>query len=216
MPIRALKRYTNSTLFSAQGLIAAGSAAVVGGLHLVGAIGPWWWVVALSTYSGVLLVPVKPSPKAEPPAPDATAAKTTRQALDWLQNHGHLGLPVRAQLLLGEIQTLAEDLLPRLKALEEQGVVQVENRFELKQTLKMFLPQAIERFRSLPPGYAKSVQVAEGKTSEDVLIEQFELLKEHVLKLQRSALAPDVDALLAQSRYLNGKLTQQPLLLESP
>ena len=172
---------------------------------LVGALfaGRWWWVVASCAAATVYLWPQRAASVTTSPAEGPSPDKTTAQALQWLQNVAMGKLPASARDVLADIIQRAQELMPRLKEMEQAGMVQAPNRVALKQMVKVFLPQAIENYNSLPAVYARTHKGADGLTAEDLLLNQMRLMAQHLQQLQEQAYAESVDALLAQSHFLN-------------
>jgi hypothetical protein len=191
-------------------LYAIGAAAVITVLFLVGAIHTWWGLIALAAYASVWLLPIGSETKVVAAPVDVS----TQQAVDWLRDTAMSKLPLAAREVLGNILERVQELMPRLKELQVDGLVQAENRTALKQLVKSYLPQAVESYMRLPPLYARTAKVAEGRTAEEVLLEQLKTLQSHVVKIQDGLLSSEVDALLSQSRFLNEKFQDAKSVLE--
>lgn len=194
-------------------LAAMGAAGVITALYVAGLIDKWWWAIAAAAYVAVWLLPLDPRPKDVPPV---SADLSTQQALDWLHEVAMQKLPASARNILGDILEQVKDILPRLKEMEGTGLVEVENRAAIKQTVKGFLPSAIGAYLRLPPLYARTAKVANGQTPEDVLVAQLRTLQTQVHAIQENILSSDVDALVAQSQFLKEKFSQPQSVLGDP
>jgi hypothetical protein len=115
-------------------------------------------------------------------------------------------LPSQPRRVLEEIIKTVEALMPRLKEMESQGLVESSNRAMLKQTLVQLLPDCANSYLRLPPEYANQVAVQGKKTAQDLLLEQLQLLQEHVEGLEANLLSSEVNKLLANGRFLQEKL----------
>lgn len=192
-----------------RGLAATGGALGVAGLHLVGAVGPWWWLLALSTAAGVLLLPsttAESRVELQPPP-----SRTLRQTLSWLAGPGLRAIPVRSQEVLVPTLSIAADLADRFDALGAAGELQIENQFAFKEVVCRFLPKAIEAYMQLPEAFAQSVAVRPGETAADVLHVQLKVLHTRMVSLQQAVITPNVTTLLAQQQFLAEKFpSNQP------
>ncbi|VTU42938.1 MULTISPECIES: hypothetical protein [unclassified Variovorax] len=206
MPAKLLK-----FLLCDRNLYAVGASCAVTVLYLLGIIDAWWWLIAAAAYAAVWLLPIGPETKVESKPIDLS----TEASLQWLRDNAMPKLPASARDILSDLIERAHDLMPRLKEMEGAGLVQATNRAELKQTVKIFLPQAVEAYLRLPPLYARTARVADGQTAEDLLLGQLRTLQAHVETLQAGILSAEVDTLLAQSRFLNQRLAQPVSVLES-
>lgn len=198
-------------LASPRGRLAAAAAGVATVAHFVGLYDSGWPLVAGAAYVGVWLLPVG-KPKTETPPPPA-AERTTAQAIEHLRSSVMPNLPLASRELLGDILKRASELMPKLKEMQGAGLVQLENRTELKQTVKTHLPLALEAYLKLPSNYARTAKLQDGRTAEDHLMDQLTMLRDHVKGLQEAAITDDVNKLLAQSRYLNENF-RKPLGLD--
>ncbi|KWU19119.1 hypothetical protein [Burkholderia cenocepacia] len=199
-------------LLSNRNLAAMAAAGAITALYLVGIIDKWWWALAGAAYAAVWLLPLSTKPAPAPVAADLS----TQQALEWLEDRAMGRLPASARSILADILVQVKDILPRLKEMEGAGLLQVENRAALKQTVKQFLPGAIETYLRLPPLYARTAKVAAGQTAEEVLLGQLRTLQTQVHAIQGNILSSDVDALVAQSQFLSEKFSQPTSPLDAP
>lgn len=193
-----LKRF----LLSNSNMAGCVGASAVVLLFLVGLISHYWFALSLLAYALGYLVFQRPAPAQLP------VGSSTEASLCWLQDQALPKLPPEAASILQHMLTTAKELMPKLKELETSGTVQVENRAMLKQTMTRYLPDALESYMRLPPLYAKSARLANGKTPVAVLVEQLLLLDAHLTELRESVLSTEVDALLANGRFLQEKFTK--------
>lgn len=204
-----LKFVLKNYLLSNANLAGCGAAAAIVGLYLVGIIASFWFPLAIVAYGlGVAALwnqePSVPKPLAE--------GLDTQAYLDWLREKVLPLLPPEAAGSLKRILDMATEIWPRIKEMQDQGLVQVENRTMLKQTLTKFLPDIAQNYLKLPSVYAKTHKV-DGKTPMLLLTEQMNLLEVHVTKIREGVYAHDVDALLANGKFLQEKFS--PGLLDT-
>jgi hypothetical protein len=169
-------------------------------------IGPLWWLLAGGAYvAGSLPFAFGGEVKHLP------EGLSTADALLMLEDDFLPRLPPKPRKILGQIITHVNDLMPRLKEMEQQGLVEASSRAMLKQTVVRLLPDAVEAYLRLPPGYASHTIVTDGKTAQDLLAEQLTMLQEHIISLEQNLLSADVNSLLANGRFLQEKF-QRSLL----
>jgi hypothetical protein len=174
------------------------AAALVTVLYLVGVLGSLWFPMALVGYAAGVVAFYRPQPKSLPQGLE------TKDYLEWLRVVALPKLPQEAASRLQHILDLATEIWPRLKEMEAQGLVQVENRTMLKQTLTKLLPDLVQNYLKLPAVYAKTHKV-EGKTPLMLFSEQLSLLEAHVVEIRDGVYAEEVDGLLASGRFLQEK-----------
>lgn len=177
------------------GCAAAGLTTL---LFLLGVIENYWLVLACVAYAAGALAFWRPVPKQLP------QGLQTQEYLDWLRLQALPKLSGEAAATLSRILDLVGELWPRLKELQEQGLVQVENRTMLKQLLTQLLPQAVETYLKLPSLYATTHKV-NGKTPQALLVEQLMLLEGHVQAIRDGVYSKEIDSLLANGRFLKEK-----------
>lgn len=180
----------------------AGSCAALAviGAYLFGLIGSAWWMLAIGAYvGGYLPFAFKDEPAHMP------EGLSTADALAWLKKSVLPQLPQHAKPILADIIVRVEGLMPRLKEMESQGLVEASSRAMLKQTVTRLLPDSVESYLRLPTGYAKVAKLGDGKTAQELLTEQLLLLQAHVKSLEENLLSSDVNSMLANGRFLQEK-----------
>ncbi len=178
------------------------AALVTLGLYLGGLIDTGWWALTAGAYAAAALA------VGQPRAEHLPEGLSTLESLQWLKTQALPKLTGEAQAALGRILAVAEELMPRLKELEQAGAVQAQNRAMLKQTITRYLPDALESYLRLPSMYARTGRVAGEKTPHALLIEQLLTLESHVQEIREGVYSKDVDALLVNGRFLQEKFSQ--------
>jgi hypothetical protein len=178
----------------------AGCAAAVGMtvLFLVGALSHYWLVLSVVAYAAGAVAFWRRTPEQLPQGLE------TQEYLNWLRAHVLPQLTGDAAASMQRIIEMASEIWPRLKEMQVQGLVQVENRTMLKQTLTQMLPEMVTTYLKLPAVYAKTHKV-DGKTPQLLLTEQLMVLETHVMQIRDGVYAEDVDSLLANGRFLKEK-----------
>jgi hypothetical protein len=109
---------------------------------------------------------------------------------------GRLPAPVMAKLL--EIQREIADLIP----MAAQFPAGSQDLFVIQRTATDYLPTTLQAYLALPPQYAATKVVADGKTALQVLSDQLELLDAKMDEITEAAHKQDSDRLLANGRFL--------------
>lgn len=188
-------------LLSAGNIVGSGLALLVTMAYLFGLIDSGWGLLALGAYCGGSLFSFA---VIRQPAhmPEGLA---TADALAWLEQAALPKLPPTAKPILLDIIRRVDGLMPRLKEMEKQGLVEAQSRAMLKQTVVRLLPDAVEAYLRLPSAYAQVATFGNGKTAQTLLTEQLKMLQEHVCSLEENLLSSDVNSLLANGRFLQEK-----------
>lgn len=189
-------------LMSNRNLFGCAAASVMLALYLLGVLGSYWFGLTCLAYAIGFLA--TPAPAAEH-LPEGTS---TKESLEWLRNKVLPCLPAESGKVLAQTLDIADELMPRLKEMDAAGAIQPENRALLKRTITRYLPDAVESYLKLPALYASSFKAAGGKTANQLLLEQLTLLHDHVAEIRDNVLSTEVDALLANSRFLQQKFSK--------
>ncbi len=187
--------------FLSTGNIAGSTLALaVVTAYLFGFIDDGWGWLTLGAYiAGVLPFAFTSAPAHMP------EGLSTAESLLWLKQSALPKLPLDAKPILADIIARVEGLMPRLKQMEIQGLVEAPSRAMLKQTITKLLPDAIETYLRLPPTYAKVARLGGGKTAQELLAEQLLMLQAHVHTLEDNLLSSDVNSMLANGQFLQEK-----------
>ncbi|MES2296085.1 MAG: hypothetical protein V4582_03540 [Pseudomonadota bacterium] len=196
-------------LLSTGNMLGSCAALAVIGLYLLGVIDSGWPLLTAGAYfAGALPFLFKDKPAHMP------EGLSTADALLWLRESVMPKLPAQSKAVLADILLRVDGLMPRLKEMEGQGLVEATSRAMLKQTVTRLLPDAVESYLRLPPTYAKVATLGDGKTAQQLLNEQLVMLQDHVRGLEESLLMPDVNTLLANGRFLQEKFQADKSLFQ--
>lgn len=86
-----------------------------------------------------------------------------------------------------------------------------QDLFVVGQTATQYLPSALQAYINLPPTYAATVKLPNGKTAAENLSEQLDLLNTRLQQVAVAVSKKDSDALLANGRFLESKFGASPL-----
>ena len=191
-----LSRY----LFSNSNIAGSIAGLLVVFLYLFDVIDNGWMLLAMGAYiAAALPFAFKDKPTHMP------EGLSTAESLEWLRTYAMPRLPKQAMAALGDIVACVDGLMPRLKQMEQDGLVEASSRALLKQTVTRLLPDAVENYLKLPPAYANLKAIDGGKTAQVLLLEQLDLLKKHVHSLEENIVSADVNSMLANGRFLQEK-----------
>lgn len=115
---------------------------------------------------------------------------------------------------LGALQNIEEKLAFLLERIGEGGELFDLRPFEVRKIAFEYLPDALDQYLQLPPSMARSQRLGSGKTAEEALNEQLNLLDTALHDLARSLFEKDAGGLLVHGRFLKEKFAEQPFRLE--
>lgn len=106
-------------------------------------------------------------------------------------------VPRSIELRVRDITTTITEVLPRARELGPAS----RDLFVLQRTADDYLPTALNTYLNLPRGAV----VRDGKTADQVLIEQLDVLSAQLRQIKAAILRKDSDALVAHGRFLEDK-----------
>lgn len=192
-------------LLSTGNLVGCAAAALVTLLFIVGLLNSFWVVIAAAGYGLGVATFWRPEPKT------FEEGKDTAYYIDWLRVVGLPKLPSASAARLGRILAIVDEVWPRLKEMQTQGLVQYASREEIKQVLTEFLPELIQNYIRFPVAYARTHKV-DGKPMDALLDEQLEMLEQHVQRIRENVYSKDVEALRANGKVLKEMLDPNMML----
>jgi len=202
---RRLLRY----LASPKNIVGSLLALVGLGLFFAGVIGGVWPFVVLALYTiGALLAP-------GPRRYDLSGSFDPDEVKSALAHNQHLAqgrlpAPVMAKLL--KLQQEISDLIP----FTAQFPTGSQDLFVIQRTATDYLPTTLQAYLSLPPQYATTKIVQDGKTALQVLSDQLDLLGSKMDEITDAVHKQDSDRLLANGRFLEERFgTRSDLSLPS-
>jgi hypothetical protein len=109
-----------------------------------------------------------------------------------------------AQPELNKVVNIKDNILMLLPRLKEMNAGAYDLHV-VKQTVTDYLPEMLTTYLELPPAFAKMHKMRNGKTSQEVLIEQLTILNEQIEQILISVNSKDAEALIAQGEFLKSK-----------
>ncbi|WP_068399022.1 hypothetical protein [Kribbia dieselivorans] len=190
-----------------------GAAAALAGLAVTvptGIAGPLWPVVVGGLYGiGALLTPREKVHLTIEGNAQAQAEELQKDLRDLKYNIGkkRSRLPAVAAALLDEILLSLDEILDRAAQLASSP----EQLFVVGRMIRDYIPTSLESYLNLPTRYATSHRGPAGKTPQEDLIEQLQLLRSEVGKVAEAVYAGDAQALRNQGRFLQEKFGSSAL-----
>ena len=105
---------------------------------------------------------------------------------------------------LNKVVNIKDNILMLLPRLEEMNAGDYDLHV-VKQTVTDYLPQMLTTYLELPPVFARMHKMRNGKTSQEILIEQLGILNDQIEQIVISVNSKDADALIAQGEFLKTK-----------
>jgi hypothetical protein len=196
-------------LYSTKNIVGSLLALVGLVLFFTGIIGTLWPVIVIGLYLiGALVTP-------------GTAAIDLRSGFDPDDIRHALDNEVKAVSgrvspdVLAKVQSIQQiilGILPRSGALPPGS----PELFVVQRTATEYLPTSLESYLNLPRAYATLHRVQDGKTPQQVLMDQLTLLESKMGEVADDVHRNDTDRLLANGRFLEERFGRSALSLEGP
>jgi len=196
-------------LYSTKNIVGSLLALVGLVLFFTGIIGTLWPLVVIGLYLiGALVTP-------------GNAAIDLRSGFDPDDIRHALDTEIKAISgrvspdVLARVQSIQQiilGILPRSGALPPGS----PELFVVQRTATDYLPTALESYLNLPRAYATLHRVQDGKTAQQVLMDQLTLLESKMNEVADDVHRNDTDRLLANGRFLEERFGRSALSLEGP
>jgi hypothetical protein len=186
-----------------------GCALALGGLGLFfgGLIQAYWWAIVAGLYgAGVLGWPKSELARMAEHAELSTEmmAQQVRKLVDSVAK----GLPKDALEELQNIQSTLAELLPRLKQLQDGGVISAKDSFTVLETVRRYLPDTLGAYLRLPRFYAQMQTLADGRTASQILTSQLQVLSTSLKEIAKNAFTGDAETLVTNGQFLQAKFSE--------
>jgi hypothetical protein len=166
----------------------------------------WPFVVAALYGVGALLAPGPPKVAF---ATNSFDPDSIRRSLQRQLSIAAGKLPPAAQAKLQNISDTIMGILPHYADFPAGS----PDLFVVGRTATDYLPSALQAYLNLPRAYAALHRMPNGKTADDVLVDQLTLLASKMDEVADAVHKKDSDALLANGRFLEEKFGASPLVL---
>ncbi len=114
-----------------------------------------------------------------------------------------------------KVETIRASILSVLPHLAELGAGMTQEAYNIRHTALEYLPDALNKYMTLPEGFAESHDLGGGKTAKDILLEQLEILDHTMKDMIGDVYQEDAQALLIHGRFLKEKFADQKFTLPS-
>jgi len=194
--------------FSANNI--AGCLLAIGGLGLYfgGIIDAYWGVIVAGLY-GAGAVGWPRSELAQKAEQTELSADLLAQQVRKLVDSVAKGLPREAVAVLQSIQATLQELLPRLREMQDRGVISARDSFTVTETVRRYLPDTLGAYLRLPKLYAQVQTLADGRTASRTLLDQLHVLDSSLKEVANNAFAGDAEKLIVNGQFLQTKFAQK-------
>jgi len=131
--------------------------------------------------------------------------RDVRRSLENVERQAVLALHPDEVDLIQSIKISILAILPQMLA---NGSGMDQNVFNVRQTALEYLPDAVEKYLSLPEEFRETHGLINGKTAQQTLVEQLELLDNTMKKLMASVYQEDASGLLMHGSFLKEKFAE--------
>lgn len=112
-----------------------------------------------------------------------------------------------------KVESIRSSILSVLPHLTELGAGMTQEAYNIRHTALEYLPDALNKYMTLPAGFAESHDLGGGKTAKDILLEQLEILDHTMKDMIGDVYQEDAQALLIHGRFLKEKFNDQKFTL---
>jgi hypothetical protein len=127
-------------------------------------------------------------------------------------------IPEQAGRLPADVQIKADQIRHKAESLMQQSDrfgTGSQDLYVLQKTVAEYLPNTLDAYLALPPGYAHAAVSPDGKTALQALWEQLNLLDRKLDEIAFSLNRHSLDRLVANGRFLEERFGQQESELDS-
>ena len=199
-------------LYSANNI--AGSLLAIGGLgmYFAGVFHAYWWAITAGLY-GVGALGWPRSDLAQTAERTQLSTEMLAQQIRKLVDSVAKGLPNTAVDMLRSIEATLDELLPRLKEMQDRGVISAKQAFTVIETVRRYLPDTLAAYLRLPKLYAQKQTLADGRTAAQALVDQLKVLDSSLKEIANSAFRGDADALITNGQFLQSRFAERTVFL---
>ncbi|MFP4346286.1 MAG: leucine-rich repeat domain-containing protein [Anaerolineales bacterium] len=187
-------------------------------LPFVGPIGSIAAAVAGAAGTGLVATKVYELTGASRPAQPLPASSTRpalagpdrlREELHYIVRSARGELPEDVVIRVEAIERALLQILPRIENLSGGD----RDAYVVRQTVREYLPEALDNYRALPREFAITQPLQDGQTAHELLLRQLDTLKRAVESIEQGLPYEDAQRLLIHGRFLEGKFDEPEDLL---
>jgi hypothetical protein len=123
-------------------------------------------------------------------------------------------IPASLQARVLELCTELEGLLQQWE--RSKGSLSLQDSFHARHIAISYLPEALNTYLSIPPAYATTRVIENGKTAQDIFKDSITELEAKVRQLGDDLASQDAHAFLVHSKFLKQKFGDSKLDAEAP
>lgn len=169
-------------------------------LFFLGFIGSYWLLIVLGLYGiGVLAAPK--SPTYELRLRNELTTDEIRAELEELVNSIRKKVPKEVFARVDSIKNSILEILPRISDVNSSDY----SIYTIRQTALEYLPETLESYLNLPRAYASLHPIKDGKTANQLLLEQLDLLDGEMKAIVQDFYRNDTQRLMVHGRFLQEK-----------
>ena len=177
------------------------------GLFFGGVIGPGWYAIVAGLYlAGVIAAPRQRSQDFGLPV-EFSQEDAQRQ----LQRMRAALQPNVGEAALATFDALSQHALGLLPT-QHAAALTPDDAHTLRETISRYLPETLNSYLRLPPLYRRYHTVRDGKSAEDLLRTQLEVLDQALSGMMDRVFRAEAQGLLTQGRFLEDKFRRPDLL----
>ncbi len=110
--------------------------------------------------------------------------------------------------VLTKVVSIKDNVVMLLPHLEEMNRGQYDLHV-VKQTVTEYLPEMLTTYLELPPAFARIHKIRNGKTPQQILIEQLDILDKQMEQIVIDVNSKDAEALIAHGHFLKNKFANR-------
>jgi hypothetical protein len=196
-------------MFLYSGANIAGCVLAMGGLGLYfsGIVHAYWWAIVAGLYGAGALGWPKSDLAQTAERTELTAGALSEQVRKLVDSVSK-GLPNDALIELRNIEATLTELLPRMKEMQDRGVIGGKESFTVLETVRRYLPDTLGAYLRLPKFYAEMQPLAQGQTAAQILTGQLKLLNGSLQEIARNAFTGDAEKLMTNGQFLQDKFSR--------
>jgi hypothetical protein len=184
----------------------AGCALAMVGLALFfgGVIDVYWWAIVAGLYGAGALGWPRNALVEQVEQAQLSAEELAQQVRRLVEGVAR-GLPKEAIEVLHSIESTLQELLPRLKEMQDRGIISAKDSFTVIETVRRYLPDTLGAYLRLPKLYAQVQVLADGRTASRTFLDQLHVLDSSLKEVAKNAFAGDAEKLIVNGRFLQTK-----------
>jgi hypothetical protein len=198
-------------LYSTGNIVGSALGLLARLLFFAGLIGRFWFFIVVGLYViGVLAIPRRRTRSLR--LSNELTAEEIRDELERLVRTIRKYVSAEVLSRVESIKNSIIALLPYIVDLSSSDF----NIYTIRQTALEYLPETLENYLKLPRAFVALHPVRDGKTAQQLLLEQLDLLDRQMKEIAEDFFRQDTQALVAHGRFLEEKFGQAEVWFSEP